>query len=125
MRTLLVTVTSALALPLGLGLAPASAEAGPERRTEDRTRALLAAFERRDVKAISASIDENATFTIPLSFSGASEPAGHFAGKEQILGYVDSVLTHGRTAAWCTPTSTPTRSPSARSSRALAADQDG
>ncbi|MEV0824982.1 nuclear transport factor 2 family protein [Nonomuraea rubra] len=96
MRTLLITVTSALALTVGLGLAPASAEAGPERRTEDRTRALLAAFERRDVKAISASIDENATFTIPLSFSGASEPAGHFAGKEQILGYVDSVLTNFR-----------------------------
>ncbi|MFC7101106.1 nuclear transport factor 2 family protein [Nonomuraea rubra] len=54
----------------------------------------MAAFERKDLKAISARIDEKATFTIPLSFSGGPEPADHFVGKKQILGYVTNVLTN-------------------------------
>ncbi|MFB4284006.1 nuclear transport factor 2 family protein [Nonomuraea sp. MTCD27] len=98
-HTFLATITGALALTIvtTTGLTPsASAAAGPERRTVEQTHALLAAFERQDLNAISARIDEDATFTIPLSLSGAPEPAGHFTGKDQILGYVDNVLRNFR-----------------------------
>ena len=95
-RTFLATITGALALTIatttGLG-SPTSAGGGPEQRTADQTRAFLAAFERKDLNAVSERIDDDATFTIPLSFSGAPGPAGYFAGKEQILGYVNNVVT--------------------------------
>lgn len=95
-RTFVAVITGvagAMALTVGPGPS-ASAGAGPEQRTEAQTRALLAAFERKDIDAISARIDRNATLTIPLSFTGAPEPAGHFANKAEILGYVDGVMAN-------------------------------
>lgn len=97
MRTFVAVVAGALALTVGATVGPgpsASAGAGPEQRAEAQTRALLGAFERKDIDAISAMIDRNATLTIPLSFFGAPEPAGHFANKEEILGYVNGVVTN-------------------------------
>ncbi len=90
-----VVVAGALALTAvaGSGLS-ASAGGGPEQRAEAQTRALLDAFQRKDLDSISARIDRNATLTIPLSFSGAPQPAGHFANKEEILGYVGGVVTN-------------------------------
>ncbi len=97
MRTFVAVVAGALALTVGATVGPgpsASAGAGPEQRTETQTRALLDALERKDFDAVSARIDRNATLTVPLSFSGAPEPAGQFANKEEILGYVNNVFTN-------------------------------
>ncbi|MBF6214858.1 nuclear transport factor 2 family protein [Nocardia puris] len=83
---------------IAIGTTPwASADAQPAGRAEELTRRILDAFERKDLNAIAALLDENASITIPLSFSGAQEPAGHFAGKDEVLGYVGQVTTNFRT----------------------------
>lgn len=88
----------------GFAMSSTPASAGPqwgahgggkaEGRTEARTQALVAALERKDLEAVTALIHEQATLTVPLSFSGAPEPAGRFVGKEQVLGYVQGVFTN-------------------------------
>lgn len=79
--------------------APSPARAGAdhgtaEQRTAGRTHALLAALEREDLHTVAAMTDQRATLTVALSFSGDQEPAGQFVGKEQVLGYVESVFTN-------------------------------
>lgn len=83
----------------GLAVSPASAgerggRGSAEQRTAARTHAFLAALEHKDLPAVAAMIDGNATLTVSLSFSGAQEPAGRFAGREQVLGYVEGVFTN-------------------------------
>lgn len=96
-RTFVATLAGALALTVGVTIGPASAVAGPEQRTEAQTRAFLDALERKDLDAVSAIFDETATHTLPLSFSGTQEPAAHFEGKEEVVGYVNNVFTNFRT----------------------------
>ncbi|TQM33476.1 nuclear transport factor 2 family protein [Nocardia bhagyanarayanae] len=98
-RTNVAVVLSALTVMAGAMLAfvPSAAAGGPEQRAEEQTRALLNAFERKDLNAITEKIAQNATITVPLSFTGAPEPAGHFANKEEVLGYVSGVTTNFQT----------------------------
>lgn len=96
---LIASVTAVLtAVTLG-NAASSPAHAGEnhgavEQRTAGRTHALLDALEREDLPAVAAMTDQRVTLTVPLSFSGAQEPAGRFVGREQVLGYVDSVFTN-------------------------------
>lgn len=93
-----VAGAAALAVVAALGAVPrVRADAdhrGAEHRTEARTRALLAALEREDLPAVDAMIDPQVALTIPLSFSGAQEPAGVFDGKQQVLGYARGVFSN-------------------------------
>ncbi|MCP2280937.1 nuclear transport factor 2 family protein [Nocardia amikacinitolerans] len=95
LHTFVAVIAGTLALMVG-NAPSASADVGPERKTEAATRALLEAFERKDLDAIDVLIDQNATLTIPMSFSGALEPAAHFANKDEILGYIGGVVTNFR-----------------------------
>lgn len=61
-------------------------------RAVKQTQALLMALESKDLDTIDAMLDRQATLTLPLSFSGAQEPAIHFVGKDQVLGYIKSVF---------------------------------
>ncbi|TMR10215.1 hypothetical protein ETD86_40550 [Nonomuraea turkmeniaca] len=90
MRIRPIMVTAALALAVTCAAAPALAS--ESRSTERRTAAILNAFEREDLAAVSALLDPNATLTIPLSFTGRKEDAARFTGKEQVLGYVKNAL---------------------------------
>ncbi|MUL41382.1 hypothetical protein FZ103_09360 [Streptomonospora sp. PA3] len=71
--------------------APA-ASTGAARAAEERTRAFLAALEHKDLPQLAEALDEQAGLTIALSFTGAQEPAGHFSGKREVLGYLEGVI---------------------------------
>ncbi|MEU6643135.1 nuclear transport factor 2 family protein [Saccharomonospora sp. NPDC046836] len=88
----LIAATLAVTIAAGMGFDSAPASAGPKQRAEESTRAFLAALERKDVAAVNATIDKDATLTIPLSFSGAQQPEAHFVGKEQVAGYIGQVF---------------------------------
>ncbi|MDX3107530.1 nuclear transport factor 2 family protein [Nonomuraea angiospora] len=73
---------------------PASASASSRAQdTEQRTKALILAFERKDLQAVSALFDADATLTLPLSFTGRREDAAHFTGKTEALAYVKNAFT--------------------------------
>jgi ketosteroid isomerase-like protein len=52
------------------------------------------ALEARDRNALADLLDDGATITIPLSIEGTPEPWFVFRGKEQALGYLDSVVAN-------------------------------
>ncbi|TDD47241.1 nuclear transport factor 2 family protein [Nonomuraea terrae] len=61
--------------------------------TERRTRALIGAFERKDLAVVSALLADDSTLTLPLSFSGRTEDAARFTGREEVLGYARNAFT--------------------------------
>ena len=71
----------------------AGIDAGTQADAVGQTRALLSALEGKDLPTIADLLDRQATLTLPLSFSGAPEPAVHFTGKDQVLGYLTGVFT--------------------------------
>ncbi|QBI56510.1 nuclear transport factor 2 family protein [Streptomonospora litoralis] len=79
-------MTDSSAHPVADGSALGGAHAA-----EARTRAFLAALERKDVAELERSLHPQATLTIALSLTGAPEAAGHFAGKAEVLGYLRGI----------------------------------
>jgi ketosteroid isomerase-like protein len=90
----------ALLLAVGIGGAASSAAfAGPDQskpshNIADKTHAYLAAFENKNLETVDAMTHPQVTVTVPMSFSGAPEPAARFVGKTQVLGYFQSVFTN-------------------------------
>ena len=101
-RIRLLTLLLAVAAVLSTGVAASATSyteprSGPridgsDWRTEQRTRAFLRAFEGEDLRAVAAMLSPEVTLTMPITFSGAQEPDTVFVGREQVLGYFESVF---------------------------------
>jgi ketosteroid isomerase-like protein len=54
---------------------------------------FIDALQRKDLVALSTSLDPQASVVLPMTFSGNSAPEMQFEGKDAVLGYLRQVLT--------------------------------